>query len=478
MMNERIADAEMSSIVLSNAVKNAHYASKVLPYLKDDYFPDSTERAICKTMVGYFNEYGKCPSVQELVVGLKDLPEVHNLDKTVVNDVLGNSHYEVTNQEWLVKHTEQFIRRRRVSAAFEQTYGDFERGEQIDSFANIFQEALAFHFDNSVGHSFVNDAAGRYELYTSDEDRMPFLLEMLDLVTNGGMPVGTLNCFLAGTGVGKSLLMCSLASQQAMKGYKVLYISMEMAELRLAERIEANLMDVPLSDMKKMSAGDFKVRQDLYIEHLKKVGGDICFKQYPTSSAHTGHFRNLLIEYKNKQGIEFDVIYVDYLNICATARGNASDNSYTRIKNIAEELRALAVEFNVPIITATQTNRDGQASTDLRFEDVSESHGLSATVDCLFGLMSNDEWEKTGKLMIGQIKNRYGDPNFYKKFMVGIERSKMRLYNLKREASDGINEGQTQKPASSTPAAMAGAIDLSVLGAKKVTDLSKLNIGT
>lgn len=473
-MSNRIADAEMSSIVLSNAIKNAHYASKILPYLQEDYFPDTTERAICKTMVQYFNAYGKSPEAKELVVELKELPEVHNLDKTVVNDVLGNSHYEVTNQEWLINHTERFIRRRRVSSAFEQTYGEFEQGKEVDSFANVFQEAISFHFDNSIGHNFIKDAATRYDLYNSDEERVPFLLEMLDLITNGGAPNGTLNCFLAGTGVGKSLLMCSMASAQAMKGYNVLYISLEMAELRLAERIEANLMDMPLKDMKKLDKGDFQVRQNMYIEKMKASGGNICFKQYPTSGAHAGHFRNLLIEYKNKQNIEFDAIYIDYLNICDTARGNSSDNSYTRIKNIAEELRALAVEFDVPIITATQTNRDGQSSTDLNYSDVSESHGLSATVDMLIGLMSNEEWENTGKIMMGQIKNRYGDINFYRKFMVGIERSKMRLYDLKREASDSVNEGQTQKPESGTPAAISGGLDLSVLGAKKVVDLSKL----
>lgn len=458
-----IADGEMSSIVLNNVLNNEHYASKVLPYLSPDYFVDSTERSIALVMIEFHQSYGKCPNTKEVVVELKELPQITSLDKHIVNDILGNKSYVVTDQEWLVKHTEKFIQRRRVSQAFNDTYGDFEAGKEIESIANVFQEALSFCFDNSIGHNFIEDAHLRFEMYCSDEERVSFQLEMLDLVTNGGVGKGTLNIFLAGTGVGKSLLMCSLAAAQAMAGKKVLYISLEMAELRLAERLESNLMDVPLNDMKNMSKADFTVRQNMYIARMKAAGGNILFKQYPTSSAHVGHFRNLLIEAKNKQDLDFDIIYVDYLNICATNRGSSGDNSYTKVKNIAEELRALAVEWDLPIISATQTNRGGQGSSDLSFEDVSESHGLAATVDCLFGLMSNEEWEKTGKLMIGQIKNRYGDINFYKKFMLGIERSKMRLYDIKRDASDEVNRGQS-KAVEKGASTDFGGIDLSVLG--------------
>lgn len=470
-MSTFIADAEMSSIVLANTVRNDHFAQKIIPYLDVNFFANDTESAICKVIVEYHAQYSKAPSPKETVVMLKDLPNVNALDKNVVNDVLGKDSYMVESQEWLEAYTEKFIRRRRVSLAFEQTYGDFEEGGDVDSYANVFQEAIAFHFDNSVGHDLVEDCHLRFDMYTSDEDRKSLYLEMLDLITNGGVPSGTLNCFLAGTGVGKSLIMCDIAAKAALDGNKVLYISLEMAELRLAERLEANLMDVELSQMKKLSKSEFTVKQQHYIAKMKAKGGTCVFKQYPTSSAHAGHFRNLLIEAKNKKGIEFDYIFIDYLNICATARGNASDNSYTKIKNIAEELRALAVEFDVPIITATQTNRGGQNATELNFEDVSESHGLAATLDLLVGLISTEEWEAVNKLMLTQIKNRYGDTNYYKKFMVGIERGKMRLYDLAKEASDGVNKSQIAK---ANQVMSADSLDISVLGKKATPSLSGL----
>ena len=466
-----IADGEMGSIVLNNIINNTTYASKVLPYLSADYFVEETECCIAQVLIDYHSLYGKSPNVREIVVELKELPQIIKLDKNTVNDVLGNGAYIVTDNEWLTKHTEKFIQRRRIGQAFEKTYGDFEAGNILDSIANVFQEALSFSFDNSIGHNFILDSHLRYDLYCSEEERISFYLEMMDLVTGGGVGKGTLNVFLAGTGVGKSLLMCSIAAAQAMAGKKVLYISLEMAELKLAERLESNLMDVPLNSLKHMSKEDFTLRQNIYIKKMDSLGGNIIFKQYPTSSAHAGHFRNLLIECKNKLDLDFDVIYIDYLNICATNRGVSGDNSYTKVKNIAEEVRALAVEFQVPIISATQTNRSGQESSDLSFDDVSESHGLSATVDLLFGLMSNEEWEKTGKVMVGQIKNRYGDLNYYKKFMIGVERSKMRLYDLKREASNEVNVGQSSTT-NSTKGADFGAIDLSVLGNARASSLN------
>lgn len=460
-MSSKIADSEMSSILLCNIIKNGHYASKIMPYLDENYFSDNTERMITKTLIDFYNKYSNVPSSNEIVAHMKENNWVRDLDKNIVNDVLGDG-YIITSQEWLVENTERFIRRRRVSLAFESTYGDFEAGESVDDFANVFQEAISFQFDNSVGHSLVTDADTRYDLYTSDEDRVSLQLEMLDLITSGGVPMGTLNCFLAGTGVGKSMIMCSMAAMMGMAGKKILYISLEMAELRLAERLECNLMDVPLKDMKNMSREAFSAKQQAYIEQLKSCGGDVFFKQYPTSSAHAGHFRNLLIEYKNKLGITFDCIFIDYLNICSTARGTAGDNSYTKVKNIAEELRALAIEFEVPIITATQTNRGGQSTTSLDFEDVSESHGLAATLDLLIGLVSTEEWEEVGKMMCIQIKNRYGDTNFFKKFMVGVDRKKMRFYNLKMEATNEVNQGKSTVD----PSVATSKLDLSVLGIK------------
>lgn len=459
-----ISDAEMSSLVLCNLFQNAYYASKVLPYLNEDYFSDSTERAIAKTVIEYRSKYNTVPSPKEVVIMMKELNYVNNLDKGVVDDVLGGG-YNVQDDQWLIDQTESFIRRRRVSLAFEQTYGDFEGGKPVDGFANVFQEAISFHFDNSIGHDLVADAHIRYDMYISDEERHSLMCEMLDLITDGGVPAGTLNVFLAGTGVGKSFVMAAIAAKAALAGSKVLVISLEMAEIRLAERIEANLMDYPVKKMKKMDRGDFTVRQQQYIKKMSDAGGTIVFKQYPTSSAHAGHFRNLIIEAKNKQNMEFDLIVIDYLNICATSRGSASDNSYTRIKNVAEELRALAIEFQVPIISATQTNKDGQSSSELSIENVSESHGLSATVDLLIGLISHPDWEAVGKLMMMQLKNRYGDTNYYRKFMVGINRAKMQMFDLKREASDEMNKhGKGSTEDSTEPTQALAGIDISVLG--------------
>ena len=464
-----IADSEMSRLVLGNIVTNALYAKKVVPYIEESFFADATEKAIAKVIKGFFDEHAAIPNSKEVVIMLKDLTYVNQLDKAVINDVFSDGT-NITSQDWLSDQTERFIRRRRVSNAFELTYGQFEGGEAIEDFSDVFRDALAFHFDDSIGHSLVDQALDRWELYTSDEDRLSMYLDMLDLVTNGGVPKATLNCFLAGTGVGKSLVMCDMAAKAALNGEFVVYISMEMADLRLAERLEANLMDVPLNKLKHLSQQEFTVKQQIYVNKMKKSGGDVIFKQYPTSGAHAGHFRNLLTDIHNKKGRMPDRLFIDYLNICDSARSASGDNSYTKIKNIAEELRGLAVEFDVPIFTATQTNRGGQASTDLSFEDVSESHGLAATVDLLIGLISTEEWEACGKLMMSQVKNRYGDVNYYKKFMVGLERSKMRLFNLAQEASDELhNNGDVGQ------ANVAGRVDTEAVSALDFSALVKNN---
>lgn len=469
----QISDVEMSTIVLGNIVRNEYYGSKVLPYLDGRYFPDITERAIVETLLEHHANFSQIPTRKEIVVTMKNRSDMKSLDRNVIEEVLGNQAIEISNQKWLEEETERFIRRRRVSLAFETTYTDFEEGKDVDAFANIFQDAISFHFDSSIGHDFVADASLRWEYYTSKEEKHSLMLEMLDLITDGGVSGGTLNAFLAGTGVGKSFVMAAITAMAALQGSKVLVISLEMAEIKLAERIEANLMNVPLKEMKKLPRDEFTVRQNAYIEKMKQNGGNITFKQYPTSSAHAGHFRNLIIEAKNKMGIEYDLVVIDYLNICASMRSQKSDNSYTRIKSIAEELRALAIEFDVPIITATQTNKDGQTSTDLSLENVSESHGFSATVDLLIGLMSHPDWEAVNKLMMVQLKNRYGDLNYYRKFMIGISRAKMQMYNLKREASDEVNkhgEGKTTEVKDSSE-----LFDASVLGKTKTTfDVNKL----
>lgn len=458
-----LSDHEMSGVVLSNAIHNPWYATKVLPYIESEYFANGTESAIADVVIGYYNKYHKTPTIQEAVVELRQLKNINDLEKNIVDSILGDSSYHVNSNEWLIEQTERWIKRKKISLTFADTYNEFENGQLGDDFAHKFQVASAFQFDNSVGHSLVNDAHIRYDYYTAVENKHKFYIEMLDKITNGGMLPGTLNVFLAGTGVGKSLVMGDIASKAAMNGKKVLVISLEMAEIRLAERVEANLMDYPVLDMKKLSKSEFTVRQDLYINKLKVSGGDVYFKQYPTKTAHAGHYRNLLIEYKNKLGIDFDLIVIDYLNICASQNAPKGSNSYTEVKSVAEELRALAIEFNLPIISATQSNKAGQDATDLTLDNVSESHGLSVTVDMLVGIISHEDWEKTGKILFVQLKNRYGPLDYYRKFMIGIERSKMQLYNLKQEASDEMNKDSLQKPDNN----VKSALDFNVLGGKK-----------
>ncbi len=469
-----LSDQEMSGIVLANIVHNTWYATKVLPYVEPEYFEtDGTERAIAEVVLSHYKEYSVIPNVKEVVVNLRNLDYVNSLDTSTVDAILGDKSYLVSSNDWLIDQTEQFVKRKKVSLTFADTYNDFENGVVGDDFAHKFQLASSFQFDNSVGHGLIADAHTRWEMYTAVEAKHKFYLELLDKVTDGGMEMGTLNVFMAGTGVGKSLVMGDIAAKAALNGSKVLVISLEMAEVKLAERVEANLMDVPLKKMKHMSREDFTVRQDIMIQKLKNSGGEVYFKQFPTKTAHAGHFRNLLIEYKNKLGIDFDLIVIDYLNICASQTAPKGSNSYTEVKSVAEELRALAIEFKLPIISATQTNKAGQDATDLTLDNVSESHGLSVTVDMLIGIISHEDWEKTGQILFVQLKNRYGPLDYYRRFMVGIERSKMQLYDLGIEASDQLNRNnnttQEEPVVTSTP------LDFAV-AQKQQTDASKLKL--
>jgi KaiC/GvpD/RAD55 family RecA-like ATPase len=435
-----LSDLEMSAIVLANIVHNDWYASKVLPYVEPEYFEtNGTEKAISEVVLCHYKDFSVIPAVNEIVVGLRNLDYVNQLDVNIVDSILGDKSYIVSSNDWLIRETESFIKRKKVSLTFADTYNAFENGELGEDFSHKFQLASAFQFDNSVGHGLLADRHLRYEMYTTVEAKHKFYLEMLDKITNGGMEMGTLNVFLAGTGVGKSLVMGDIAAKAALNGSKVLVISLEMAEIKLAQRVEASLMDVEVLKMRHMSKGEFTVKQDIMAQKLEASGGEVYFKQYPTKTAHAGHFRNLLIEYKNKLGIDFDLIVIDYLNICASQNAPKGSNSYTEVKSVAEELRALAIEFQLPIISATQTNKAGQDATDLTLDNVSESHGLSVTVDMLIGIVSHEDWEKSGQILFVQLKNRYGPLDYYRKFMVGIERSKMRLYDLTIEASDELN---------------------------------------
>ncbi len=436
----RLSDKEMSSTILANIIHNEWYSNKVMPYVQADYFDlDQTEKLIAETVINHHNTYNCIPTIKEIVVVMKQCSYINTLDQTVVDDVLGDESFLVSSKDWLIDETERFIKRKRVADAFAETFDKFEKGEATDDFSHKFEVANSFCFDNGIGHGLLADAHTRWEDYTKVEAKIKTYLHMLDLITDGGFENGTLNCILAGTGVGKSMIMGDIAAKSALNGLKVLVVSLEMKEIKLAERVEANLMDVPVKSLKRMTREEFTFKQKFYLNKLKESGGEVYFKQYPTKSANAGHIKNLLIEYKNKLDVEFDLVVVDYLNICASISAPKDSNTYTHVKSVAEELRALAIEFDFPILTATQTNKAGQDSTDLTLDNVSESHGLSVTVDLLLGAISHPDYELLNQLLFVQLKNRYGPLDYYRRFVMGINRNKMQLYDLDIMASDELN---------------------------------------
>lgn len=441
-----IADVEMSSIILSNTVKNEFYANKVISDLSVEFFTDDTEKSILNTILTLHQKYNKIPTRDEIISTMKECSNVHNLDRNVINDVLGESLL-INSNEWLIDQTERFIKRRRTMIAFEKTFAEYEKGDvDVDSFYTVFQQAASFSFDTSIGHSLVDDASIRYDLYSRKEAKFPFYISMLDEVTDGGMEAGTLNVALAGTNAGKSLFKGDVAAKTAMHGGKVLVITLEMAEIKLTERIECNLMNVPISKLKRLDKAEFHIKQKKYLDTLRLNGGDIHFKQFPTRGAHAGDFKNLLIEYKNKLGIDFDLVVIDYLNICTTIHQNKNMNTYSEVKTIAEELRALAIMFNLPILTSTQTNRAGQDATDLSLDNVSESAGLAHTADFFIALIGTDEWDLQKKLQIKQLKSRYGNKNRYNKFFIGRDIDYMRLFDLDEAINNTLDENRNSKP--------------------------------
>jgi archaellum biogenesis ATPase FlaH len=362
--------------------------------------------------------------------------------KTAKNDIETFAYDEKTNIEWLLNQTEQFCQDKAIYNAIMSSIQilDNKKGElTTGSIPKILSDALAVSFDPHVGHDFIEDAPARYEFYHQKEVRIPFDLDYFNKITQGGLPKKTLNICLAGTGVGKSLFMCHLAASHLLKGLNVLYITLEMAEERIAERIDANLLDVTLDDLKALP-------KDIYDKKIARVKnkttGKLIIKEYPTASAGSANFRHLLNELRLKRSFTTDVIFIDYLNICMSSRirNGANVNSYTYIKAIAEELRGLAVEFNVPIISATQTTRSGYSSSDLGLEDTSESFGLPATADFMFGLSTSEELEALNQIMVKQLKNRYGDPGTYRRFVIGIDRAKMRLYDVEQDAQTLIED--------------------------------------
>jgi replicative DNA helicase len=430
----------IETTILRNLIFNEDYSRKVIPFIQPDYFEKKTEKVIFEEIVQFIVKYGSAITIEALSIEIEnrtDLTEEQIKEVREINKSLNDATVE---KQWLLDTTEKWCRDRAIYLALMESIhiadGNNEKKNR-DAIPSILSDALAVSFDNNIGHDYLQNYEERYEFYHRKEDKIEFDLEYFNKITKGGIPNKTLNIALAGTGVGKSLFMCHVASSVLLQGRNVLYITMEMAEERIAERIDANLLNVPIQQLVDLPRQMF---ENKVTSLSKKTQGTLIIKEYPTASAHSGHFKALLNELALKKSFRPDIIFIDYLNICASSRykSNLSVNSYSYIKAIAEELRGLAVEFNVPIVSATQTTRSGFGSSDVELTDTSESFGLPATADLMFALISTEELEQLGQIMVKQLKNRYNDPTIYKRFIVGIDRAKMRLYDCEQTAQKDI----------------------------------------
>ena len=431
-------------VIISNLLFNEGYARKVIPFLKQDYFSDYIEKTLFNLINDYVQKYNSFPSKEALAIDLSNKDGLNEDTFKKARDYIQSLEYEEETEDgWLVDQTEKFCQEKAVYNAIMssiQILDDRTGKTSKGSIPQILSDALAVSFDTQIGHDFIEDADARYEFYHAKEVKIPFDLEYFNKITQGGLPKKTLNIALAGTGVGKSLFMCHCAAANMTEGRNVLYITLEMAEERIAERIDANLLDVTVDDLKMLPKEVYEKK----INRLRaKTSGKLIVKEYPTACAGSANFRHLLNELKIKKNFVPDIIYIDYLNICMSSRirNGANVNSYTLVKAIAEELRGLAVEFNVPIFSATQTTRSGYSSSDLGLEDTSESFGLPATADFMFGLQRSEEMDDLNQILVKQLKNRYSDPGVNRRFIVGVDRSKMRLYNVEQSAQEDILDG-------------------------------------
>lgn len=442
----------LEQTILKNLIYNEEYSRKVLPFIRPDYFSDNIEKTVFKEVFDFTNHYKNPPTHEALVI---NFTEKRDVSEDVVKGAiellngLNQAKEEPTETPWLIDQTEKFCQDKAIYNAIMESVGILDSKSHNKSKGEIPQllsDALGVSFDNTVGHDYINDSDARYEAYHRVESRIRFDLDLFNKITKGGLPIKTLNIALAGTGVGKSLFMCHVASGCLSQGHNVLYITMEMAEEKIAERIDANLLNIDLNELHTLSKEDYERK---FSALKSKTQGKLIIKEYPTASASVLHFRALLNDLAIKKNFKPDIIFIDYLNICCSARikPGANVNSYSYIKSIAEELRGLAVENALPIVSATQTTRSGFSSSDPGLEDTSESFGLPATADFMFALVSNEELEALGQILVKQLKNRYGDPNDYKRFVLGIDRAKMRLYDAEPSAqADIVDAGQEDKP--------------------------------
>jgi|TARA_R110000782_G_scaffold219427_3_gene306778 replicative DNA helicase len=430
--------------ILQNLITNEDYARKVLPFIKKDYFQDKNEKIVFEEIVSFATKYSKFPTKTSLEVELNNRKDISEQQYKEITTIVGDFTSNEVDNEWLIDTTEKFCKDKAIYNAIVEGIGIIEgrdKNKTPDVLPSLLTDALAVSFDNRVGHDYIEDAKNRFDYYHRIEKRIPFDLDYFNKITKGGLPQKTLNIALAGTGVGKSLFMCHMAANCISQGRNVLYITLEMAEERIAERIDANLMNVSIDNLHDLPK---KMYEDKIEAITNKNVGQLIIKEYPTASAHTNHFRALIQELSIKKSFKPDIIFVDYLNICASSRfkGGSNVNSYTIIKAIAEELRGLAVECNLPIVSATQTTRSGFVSTDIGLEDTSESFGLPATADFMFALISTEEMDELNQISVKQLKNRYNDPTVNKRFVLGIDRSKMKLYDVELNAQDLSDSGQ------------------------------------
>jgi len=433
---------------------NEEYTRKVLPFLKIKYFEGNDHQIVFEEIHKFVDKYKNIPSKEALEVEIDQRKDLNEDTWKSAQELLKNLSHEKVEQKWLVETTEQYCKERALHLAVLDgisIIGGNDKDRDTSSLPDILSDALSVSFDISIGHDYIDNAPDRFSFYHRKEEKIPFDLEYFNKITNGGLPNKTLNIVMSGTGVGKTLFMCHHAANVLLNGYDVLYITLEMAEERIAERIDANLLNIRLDDLVSLPKSMYEKK----IENLrKKFSGRLIIKEYPTAAASTNHFRALLNELNLKRNFKPDIIFVDYINICSSSRIKPGQyvNSYSYIKSIAEELRGLAVEFKVPIMSATQTNRQGFQNTDVGLEDTSESFGLPATADFMFAIISNDKLEEVNQILVKQLKNRYGDPTINKKFLVGIDRAKMKLLDLgDKSQSDLVDTGKVEKKEDDTP---------------------------
>ena len=438
----------IEQVILENLIKDDAYVRKVIPFLKPDYFMQYEDKKVFDIIFNFVEKYNNPPSKQAIILAVNEDTSLNEDSHAKCMEVINTLNGDEVNRDWLVDETEKFCKDKALYLGVMESIQIIDgknKEKSTDALPSILSEALSVGFDTNIGHDFIEDAEKRYDFYHRLEEKVEFDLDMFNKITEGGLSNKTLNIALAGTGVGKSLFMCHMASAAISKGKNVLYITLEMSEERIAERIDANLMNIPIQELSDLSKA-------MYDDRIKKINdkieGRLIVKEYPKASAHSGHFKALINELKLKRSFFPDIIFIDYLNICSSSRfrPGSSANSYTIIKSIAEELRGLAVEQDVPIVSATQTTRGGYDNSDVSLTDTSESFGLPATADLMFAIISTEELEQLGQFMIKQLKNRYADPTRNKRFMIGVDRSRMKLFDLDPSAQTQLTDANIDIP--------------------------------